>query len=742
MSDGVSEAAARPSAAAGRGADDRDPRVGQAARPERAPVRHLRSSDYVLGVDVGGTCTDCVVFRQGEPVRTGKVFSTPPHFAQGVIDSVAAAAAELGLTARELLAETGLFLHGSTVVDNTILTQEGARVGLLTTAGFEDTLLVTRGAYGRWGGLTEERIKHPVMTDRPEPLVPAGRIIGLPERVDWKGAVVESLNEAAVEAAVRHLVETEQVDAIAVCLLWSFRNPAHELAVRDIIRRIDPELHVSLSCEVAPVPGEYERTSTTVINAYAGDITASYLGNLSSLLSLNGFEGQLLVMQGFGGLVDAGEAAVRPVTMLECGPAAGVIGSRYLGGLRGDRNIIAADMGGTTFKVGIIQDGEIDRAREPIIDRYHYAVPKIEVVSIGAGGGSIVALDPLTGTPRVGPSSAGSVPGPICYGRGGTEPTLTDVACLLGFMDPGSFLGGSVALDIEAARSCFEEKIARPMGMSVEKAAIGIYKIASAQIADLIREVTVERGLDPRDFVIHAFGGSCGLFASAFAKDLAVSTVFIPQTASVNCAFGLVSADVTQEYSVAGPLTTPTASHLNELAEPLLEKARANLGEAGFELDDMRFDWSFDLRYRRQVHQVTTPLAGDFPLGEDDIDTLITDFERLYERRYGKGSAYRHAGIEITSIRLKAFGGLARPVFPEGRLEAEDPSPACVGERAIYVDAADALVPAPIYRFDALKPGNAVAGPAVIQTPITTIVVQSAETALMDAHRNITIEVA
>jgi N-methylhydantoinase A len=541
------------------------------------------NAEYVVAVDVGGTCTDCVVYGIGQPVQIGKTLSTPPDFARGVLDSVRAAAKEMNLQLEELLSRTTLFVHGSTVVDNTIFTRDGARTGLITTAGFEDTLIVTRGAYGRWSGQSEDVVKHPVMTTRPEALVPRSRIAGVKERVDSQGTIVLNLDRESVEAAVRLLVEEQSVEAIAVCLLWSFRNPAHEQQVREIVRRIAPKVHVSISCEVAPVAGEYERTSTTVINAYVGIVTGNYLDDLSSLLMSNGYRGSLVVMQGYGGLVPVKEAMLKPVGMIECGPAAGVISAQFLSRSLGESNVIAADMGGTTFKVSVIQDGEFEYAREPIVDRLHYVANKIDVASIGAGGGSIVSVDPRTRRPLIGPRSAGAVPGPVCYGRGGEDPTLTDVAAIIGYMDPSTFLGGAITLDLDRARAVFDEKVARPLGMSIEEAAIGIYRVAAAQIADLIREVTVERGLDPRDFDIHSFGGSCSLFAGAFAKELAVKRVVVPFAASVNCAFGMVAADVVHEYSRMEPMALPAKLEvINSFLEPMARHAMKRLADEGF----------------------------------------------------------------------------------------------------------------------------------------------------------------
>ena len=698
-------------------------------------------SRYVVATDVGGTCTDAVLFAAGEPVRLGKALSTPPDFADGVLAAVGAAAADIGLATDALLARTALFMHGSTVVDNTLFTRSGARTGLITTEGFEDTLVITRGAYGRWAGLTEDGIKHPVATDRAPPLVPRAKTRGVPERVDYKGAVLRALDEDAVRQAIRSLVEDEEIEALAVSFLWSFYNATHERRVGELAGEVAPDVYVTISSEIAPVPGEYERASTTVINAYAGRIASEYINSLQALLRGRGYDGPLLVMQGYGGLLPAEEAAERAVGMLECGPAAGVIGSRHLGRLMEDEDIIACDMGGTTFKVGVIQGGAIDYAREPMVDRYHYVAPKIEVVSIGAGGGSIVALDPATGVPGVGPTSAGARPGPVCYGLGGEKPTLTDVMLLVGYMDPGTFLGGTIALDAEAARRVFAEKIAKPLGMSVEEAAIGIYRIAAAQITDLIHEITVERGLDPRDFVLHAFGGTCGLLCGVFGAELGVRRIVVPYTASVNAAFGLLSADIVHEYSVTKTLPVPRpAGEINEIYAPMMERARAQLAAEGFGDEAIALDWSIDLRYGRQVHEVTTPVAGGGPMDDDAVGRLAADFEALYERKFGKGSAYRAAGMEMTMFRLTARGMVERPRIERAALNGSDPGAARIGTRDIFVEAQGGFAPAEIYDFERLAPGNVVAGPAVIHTPITTIVVQAGQSGRVDAYRNISIE--
>ncbi len=701
----------------------------------------MSETTYLVATDVGGTCTDTIIVASNGDIHIGKALSTPPDFETGVVNSIRSAVEMMGITLEQALENTTLFMHGSTVADNTLLTRAGARTGLIATEGFEDTLLVTRGAYGRWSGLTEDGIKNPVMTSRAEPLVATDAIAGVRERVDCDGDVVEALDLAGAEKAVRFLIEERQVEAVAVSFLWSFFNAAHERAVRDIIKRVSPQTYVTLSSDIAPVPGEYERTSTAVINAYAGAIAHDYLNALEGLLRTHGYRGQTMVMQGYGGLLPVKEAADRVVGMIECGPAAGVIGAKFLGDMMGDADIIAADMGGTTFKVGVIQNGEIEFAREPLVDRFHYVAPKIDVVSIGAGGGSIIQLDPKTHLPTVGPRSAGSRPGPVCYGLGGEEPTLTDVMLLIGYMDPGSFLRGSMELDRENARRVFDEKIARPLGVTVEEAAIGIYRVAAAQITDLIRKITVERGLDPREFVLHSFGGSCGMLASAFGAELQVRRIVIPYTASVNCAFGLVTADVRHEYSTTTTLPAEaTPDEVNAIFAPLAEQARAQLLSEGFPKDRVSLTWSVDLRYRRQVHEVTTPVAAATPLDRAGLDRLIEDFEALYERKFGKGSAYREAGIEMTMFRLTASGMIERPNLPKQAEGGPDAGAARTGRRPVFSEKHGALVEADIYDFTRLEPGNRLAGPAVIHTPITTIAVQADQTARMDGYRNIILD--
>jgi N-methylhydantoinase A len=363
------------------------------------------------------------------------------------------------------------------------------------------------------------------------------------------------------------------------------------------------------------------------------------------------------------------------------------------------------------------------------------------VVSIGSGGGSIISLEPGTNAPRVGPKSAGSRPGPVCYGLGGTEPTLTDVFMLIGYMDPNVFLGGTMTLDRDAAHRVFEAKIAKPMGLSVEEAAVGVYRVAAAQIGDLIREITVERGLDPRDFVLHSFGGSCGMLAGMFGAELEVKRIVVPYTASVNCAFGLVSADIVHEYSTMKVVPLPAEpNEVNSVYTPMIDRALNQLKKEGFSGDKVRLEWSVDLRYARQVHELTTQVKASTPLDKAGIEHLTSDFETLYERKYGKGSAYREAGIEMTQFRLTARGLMERPELAVMAAASADPAAALLGKRKMFVSASNGMADGSIYNFEKLVPGNIVSGPAVIHTPITTIVLQAGQVGKVDGYKNVIIE--
>jgi N-methylhydantoinase A len=700
------------------------------------------SHDFIIGIDIGGTCTDCVVLDRAGRATIAKAFSTPPDFSQGIVDAIGVAAADLELTSRELLDSTWLFMHSTTVAENAMVDGNFSTPGLITTSGFGDTLFASRGGYGRWSGLTDEEKRNPIETSKPAPLVPRANIRTVRERVDREGVVVHPIDAEQLERAVRELVDLD-VEAIGVCLLWSFANPDHEEAVREAIRRARPDLFVTVSHEIAPIVGEYERTSTVALNAGLGPVVARYLDNLLSRLRDEGFGGGTLVMQANGGLISAEGAGVRPVGMIESGPVSGLMGSRRLGERMAVPNIISADMGGTTFKVGVVRDGGIEYQHESMVFRYHYALPKVDIVSLGLAGGSVIWFDERTGSPRIGPRGAGSYPGPVVYGHGGTECTVTDVDAVLGFLSPDFFLGGRESLDIDAAREAVAEQVAEPLGRPLLEAAAAIYSLANTYIYDLLHRTTVQRGLDPRSFTLFSTGGTAGMHLPAIAGELGVPSVVIPHSASVHGAFGLVTSDVVHEEIIARPMREPAdPAAVQRVLDGLRESVVRQLNEDGFAGDQVRIDRSVDMRYRRQVHEVNVPVRGsaERPIDSTVLAELHEDFESRYRERYGQGSTFRGAGVELATFRVRGAGHVKRP---EPGVFDDDPTPldeALVETRPVFLPDRGSLEQVPAYDFTRLGTGTRVSGPALIWSPVTTVVVGSEQRAGVDPHRNLVIE--
>jgi len=707
---------------------------------------------YLVGIDIGGTCTDCVVLDEHGTTTVGKAFSTPPDFSAGILDSLDVAAASLGTTARRLLADTRLFLHSTTVTENAIVDGTLARAGLVTTRGFEHTLALTRGGYGRWSGLTEEEKRDPIHTDKPPPIVPISRIRGLRERTDHAGRVLAAVAEEDVRRAVASLVD-EGVEAIGISLLWSFVNPSNERAVRDVVRAMHPGLFTTVSSEIAPIIGEYERTSTVALNAALGPVVSRYLQNLADGLRRLGFAGNLLVMQAHGGLLPLEDAASRPVGMVESGPVSGLMGCKRLGAVLGVQDVISADMGGTTFKIGTVRAGLIEYQRESMALRYHYALPKMDVVSLGLAGGSIVSIEPRTQLPRVGPRSAGSYPGPVCYDHGGEEPTLTDVDAILGYLSSTYFLGGRARLDVAKARRVFSERVAGRLGLSVIDAAAAIYRLANSMIYDLMHKTTVQRGLDPREFALFSTGGTAGMHLAAVGQELGVREIVVPHSASVQGAFGLVTSDIVHEELTTRPMRHPADPRVvSALFDELLERATSRLRHEGFADADVDLRCFIDMRYRRQVHIITVPqedvltVAVDTghrgrpaPITAQTLETTVERFETLYKQKYGRESTFREAGIELVAFRVRATGVVKKPAPRMVDVGDADASHAVVETREAYVPDRAEVMAVKGYDFERLRPGNVIPGPAIVWTPITTVVTTSRQVARCDGLRNLVI---
>lgn len=696
---------------------------------------------YAVGVDIGGTFTDCVVTGGGGEVILAKAFSTPPDFSAGIVDAVTRAATDLGLSLGELLRDTPLFLHSTTVAENAVVGGSLARAGILTNRGFEDTLYTMRGGYGRWSGLSDDEKRNPVATDKPEPLIPPSLVKGIQGRVDFTGRAVAPPDPDEIRRVVQELYD-QGVEALGVCLLWSFMNPEQEGTVRRIIEEMCPDLFVTCSWEISPTTGEYERTSTTALNARLGPVVRGYLAGLRETLEREGFDGTLLVMQAYGGLLPVDKAVTRPVGLIESGPVSGVVGCRDIGLGMGFTDIIAADMGGTTFKVGVVRDGLIQHQRDSMVLRYHYALPKMDVVSLGLAGGSVISVDPRTGVPHIGPRSAGSYPGPVCYGHGGNEPTITDMDLILGYLNPSFFVGGREALAVEAAWEVATEKVAKPLGMPLEEAAAAMYRLANSMLYDLLHKTTVQRGLDPRRFVLFSFGGTAGMHVSAYARALGVSKVVIPYSASVHGAFGLITSDVVHEEHVARPMRAPVGpGALREIFGSLRERVGSQLEREGFGASDIRMERFVGMRYARQVHILQVP----FPETEGEITEgactrLLARFEHLYEERYGPESAYRAAGVELTTFSLRGSGAVRKPDIQPRAFAGTDPSAAFVETRTAWVEEDGQFRDVAGYSLDKLGAGNEVHGPVVIWSPITTVVLGLNEFARVDEHLNLVVE--
>src|SRR5262245_38534642 len=462
---------------------------------------------FNVGIDIGGTFTDCVLIgSDGTAHTTAKVLSTKHDPADGVLAGLAELADGLGVPLHELLARTQRFGHGTTIGTNAVLERTGARVGVITTVGHGDALAIMRG-HGRVAGKSVEDVFRVRGTSLPAPLIVPGAVLELHERVDSTGAVVVALDEGRAAESIASFVKHHRLDSVAVVFLWAFANPAHENAVEKLVRSAAPEVFVSLSSRVSPRLGEFERIVATVLNGYIGPACTRYLSSMSDRLAAEGLRSPLLVMQSSGGVVPAAAVSEIALGTLDSGPTAGLTGTAALAAANAHRNVVATDMGGTSFDIGLVVDGHAVVANESVIDQYTYRMPHLDVRTTACGGGSIARRDPRTGALRVGPDSAGSDPGPACYGRGGQEATVTDADVVLGLLRPESFLAGRMPLDEEAARAAVG-RLARSLGLGLEETAAGIVNVNNLRAATLIRQQTLERGRDPRDFILYAYGGA------------------------------------------------------------------------------------------------------------------------------------------------------------------------------------------------------------------------------------------
>jgi N-methylhydantoinase A len=696
---------------------------------------------YIVAVDTGGTFTDCVIIDDEGGFTRAKSSSTPHDFSIGVIEAVEKTAKRKGVSIEDLLKHTAIFSHGTTVATNAFITGRVSKTGFITTKGAEDTLLIGRGAFQKTAGLTEAEIGDSARLDKPAPLVARPLTRGVSERIDREGEIVVSLDENGARKAIQELIDAG-VEAFSVCLLWSFKNPVHEQRIKKLISEMAPDLEVSISSELVPVLGEYQRAATTTINASLNRKTSTYLGSLEQKLRSSGFSKHPLIMQSAGGVVTFERARKESVSLLSSGPTGGLMACLLSGGEKGYRNILCTDVGGTSFDVGIIIDGKPQYAREPIVGRYHLRIPMLQVESIGAGGGSIAWIEPGTKHLKVGPMSAGAEPGPACYGRGGDDPTVTDADLVLNRLNPDYFLGGGMGLNKEKSENAIKRKIADPLGISVEEAAVSIIKIIDARMADLIRRMTIGRGYDPQDFVVYAFGGAGPAHAAAYAKDVGARTVIIPSTASVFSARGIATCDFLRIKEISSPmiLAVDGAREIRRIFELLEQDAANELMSEGIDREKMFLERSIDLRYRGQVHEIRVPVREGNLLPED-VRKIRADFEAIYERTYGEGTAFEGAELEAVIFRVNAMGRIAKPSIVRLPKKSQDSKQAFKGRRPVYWEESGRFDLTDIYESDQLEPGNLVRGPSVIESIDTTVVVHPGESLEMDEFRDLVLTV-
>jgi N-methylhydantoinase A len=683
---------------------------------------------YTVAVDIGGTFTDVVVIEDtsGETFA-GKSLTTTHDLQQGVFDGLEDAAGQAGLDVRRLLERTARMVHATTQSSNAVFSFTGARTAVLATRGFGDTLLIMR-ATGRVAGLSVFERHHYRMTQKPRLLVDERDIFEVPERVDYQGRVVQPLDERAVRQ-IAATIRARGYQAVAVAFLFSHKQPSHEQRVREILRDELPDVYVSLSSDVAPVMGEYERSATALFNAYVGPVIESYVRRLERTLADAGLDQQLLIMQANGGVATTAQTV--PIFTIESGPAAGVVGTAQIAESLGLPNVIATDVGGTTFKVAIVEGGRWGYSRETVLNQYQLRLPMVDVASIGAGGGSIAWVDGRR--LRIGPQSAAASPGPACYGLGGEQPTVTDADLVLGYLSPDRFLGGRMALHPERAVEAITRHVADPLfGGDLLAAAAGIRQVIDSQMADLIRKSTLERGYDPRDFAVFAYGGAGPVHAASYATEVGISRIIVPFFATVHSAYGAALSDARFSLQHSHPLVAPVAPTVLEAIYARMEQDGAErLDRADVPKHLQRHERWIEARYRRQVHHLRVPAPAC--IDETSVTTLMAGFEAEYERLFGRGAALKDAGIEFVNYGVDSVGVVPPPVASRwtGRGAVEPRT-----HRMTWCLRTRAMVRTPIYDGPSLAAHARIAGPAVIEHPGTTIVVLAGQTATVDDHRH------
>jgi len=669
---------------------------------------------YVVGVDIGGTFTDLICIDENADYVIVKTSSTPKDPSVAVIDGLEKVAAKLGKNSLEkFLGDVVRICHGTTVSTNTVLTWTGAKVGLLCTQGFRDIL-------GIRFGIRENPYDYTV----PAPQALAPRYLRMPieERIKGDGEILTPLNEQQVRDACKYLKE-QGVEAVAICFLWSFKNPVHEKRVAEIAREELPGIYVCASYEIQPEVREYWRMSTTVISAYVGPNLSNYIRNLVATLTTRGFNGQLLITQSNAGVISPEVAMEQAVRTVLSGPACAPAAAAYLAGPLGMEDVITVDMGGTSLDICLIKDGvpwmRLDSA---VGGLYHMRLPLIDIHTIGAGGGSIAWLDKMNAL-HVGPASAGADPGPVCYNRGGTEPTSTDADLILGYLNPDYYLGGEIKLDMKLAHDAIEAKIAKPLGVETWEAARDIRKIIDANMVDGISVVSVQRGEDPRRYAMVAAGGAGPVHSASLARSLGIKKIIVNRGSSIFCALGGAIADLRHDFvrSVIARSNTADPEMLTAHFAEMEQLGNKYLDMEGIAPADRNFTRSVDMRYKGQFHEVEVPVITDNgSLSKEDIESLIATFNDRHEELY----AYRdEVETEMINLRLAAYGKVVTPVRKKLPFVTKESRQHIKGKRDVYFEESGSFVATNIYDGDNMDVGNVATGPCIIEQFTTTIIV-------------------
>lgn len=712
-----------------------------------------KEENFILYIDTGGTFSDAVIVKPDGTFVNGKAPTTPQNLEECFFNCIEAAARNAGKTLQEILSKTKILGYGTTAGTNAILTRSGApKLGLIITKGFEDTTMIGRGL-GRWAGIHPLESIHVPTTDRPEPLIPRKLIKGVTERIDSAGEEIIPFYEHEAEQAVKELL-AEGVDGICVVFLWSFLNDSHEQNVKEIIQELAPDLPVSLSCETSPLIREFSRANSTIVNLYIGTAVKHLLETIKVRLSTFGYKKPFLIMQAAGGL--SRSEVIRPVTTLHSGPVGGLVGVRYFKDIYKLDNVIGSDVGGTSFDVSILSKEGAAYIREPVVARFVISNPMMEIISIGAGGGTIAYIDELTGMLRVGPHSAGAFPGPVCYQRGGSEPTVTDADVVMGRIDPGYFLGGTMKLDKAEALKAIKEKIADPLKMSIEEAAQDICTIIDKTMADILASTLRQRGLDPAKFSVFAFGGAGPSHCGGYTHGIGFKKVIVCPFAATFSAYGASTADVYHRYENSPLIVLPdlpfdvttgrftvteiSEKHIsnlerhNRICETLIAQAYADMEEEGFKRNEVNISFILEMRYGGQLHDVVTRPQEIIIKNVGDLNHVLQTFEEEYIRLYSEGAMYAGGGAEIYNIVVEVSASVPKPIPIKHPLKGKDPSQAYKGSREVWFD--NGYLNAGVYEMSRLDHGNHVEGPAIIEGGDTTFVIPPDRNVMVDEYLN------